>query len=169
MQRQTGLLSLNNHGYSALIMVEDGEVVDAELGRLRGLPALFEGASWREGEFTFFNCPTTERTIELPLTVIQVRVRLWLDRWREVLNTIPSLGCLISVRDHPSGDVIIKPYQWTILTRVVGGPQSVADLAAALNEDPLTVARVCYELLGLGLCQVQPAMDESWQASRVLV
>lgn len=169
MQRQTGLLALNNQGYSALIMIEDGEVVDAELDRLRGLPALLGATSWGDGEFTFFNSAVTERTIDLPFSVVQVRVTLWLDRWREMLTAIPSLGCRITVRDQPSGDVIIKPYQWSILTHVVGGPQTVAALSHTLGEDPLTLTRICYELVMMGLCTVLPPLDDGWQESPVLV
>lgn len=168
-QRQTGLLALNNQGYSALIMVEDGEVVDAELDRLRGLPALLGAMSWGEGEFIFFNSAVTERTIDLPFSVIQVRVTLWLDRWGEMLVAIPSLACRISVCDQPSGDVIIKPYQWSILTHVVAGPQTVASLAHTLGEDPLTITRVCHELVTMGLCTVLPPLDDGWQESQVLV
>jgi hypothetical protein len=133
------------------------------------LPALFQAMSWNEGNFSFAASAATERTITLTLPVVQVRAALWLDRWRGVLTAIPSLGCRITVHSSPRGDVIIKPYQWGVLTRVVGGPMTVAELAHALKEDPLAITRICIELVELGLCEALPPLDQGWSESAVLV
>ncbi len=158
IQKQTGELTMRNYGFVAQAWVAEGELVDALLGRVHGLPALFQAMSWNEGGFTFTGNAAIERTITLTLPVVQVRAALWLDRWRNVLQTIPSLGNCITVHNSPRGDVIIKPYQWSVLTRVVGGPVSVADLAHALKEDPLAVTRICVELVEMSLCQVLPPL-----------
>ncbi len=169
IQKQTGQLTLRNRGFVAYATVEAGEVVDASLGRIHGLPALFQMMSWGEGIFNFTINAPAERTITLSLPILQVRAALWLDRWRSVLGIIPSLGCLITVHNSPRGDVIIKPYQWGVLTRVVGGPMTVADIAHALNEDPLAITRICVELIELGLCEALPPLDDGWSESAALV
>ncbi len=170
IQQQDGQLTVRNRGFLAYIYVEKGEVVDAALGRVHGLPALFQMITWSEGDFFFSTAPPApQRSINLSLAVIQVRASLWLDRWRNVLTTIPSLGHRIGVHSSPRGDVVIKPYQWSVLTRVVAGPMSIADLAHALKEDPLAVTRICVELAEVGLCQVLPPLDEGWHESPVLV
>jgi hypothetical protein len=159
IQKQTGELTMRNYGFVAQAWVEQGELVDALLGRVHGLPALFQAMSWNEGSFSFTSSAALERTITLTLPIIQVRAALWLDRWRAVLQTIPSLGNRITVHNSPRGDVIIKPYQWSVLTRVVGGPMTVADLAHALKEDPLAVTRICVELIEMSLCQVLAPLE----------
>jgi uncharacterized protein DUF4388 len=169
VQKQTGLLAIHNRGFTAEILVEDGEVVDARLGVSRGLYALFEAISWNEGIFFFFGAPIGAHTINLSLPVIQVRAALWLDRWRDVLQTIPSLGHRIIVSEAPHGDVVIKPYQWVVLTRIVAGPITVAELALALNYPALEVMRACAELLQVGLCNLLPPLDDGWVESKVLV
>ncbi len=169
IQKQTGQLTLRNRGFVAYVSVENGEVADASLGRIHGLPALFQAMSWGEGSFSFIATSAADRTITLTLPVVQVRAALWLDRWRNVLGIIPSLGCRITVHNSPHGDVIIKPYQWGVLTRVVGGPMTVANLAHALKEDPLAITRICVELIELGLCEALPPLEDSWSADAALV
>ena len=51
MQKATGDLRLVNYDIVAQIFVEAGEVVEATLGRDRGLPALFYALSWTNGRF----------------------------------------------------------------------------------------------------------------------
>ena len=169
IQKQSGQLTVRNRGFVAYVAVEAGEVTDASLGRIHGLPALFQVMSWGEGSFSFAAAPPAERTITLTLPVVQVRASLWLDRWRSVLGVIPSLGCRITVHSSPRGDVIIKPYQWGVLTRVVSGPMTVADIAHALKEDPLAITRICVELIELGLCEALPPLEDGWSESAVLV
>lgn len=169
MQRQGGLLTVRNRGFLAQVWVEQGEVVDARLGVSRGLYALFEAMSWSEGEFQFMVAPIEARSISVSLPVIQVRAALWLDRWRDVLHAIPSLGHRIVVCQAPLGDVVIKPYQWTVLTRVVNGPLTIAELALDLDHPALDVMSACVELLQIGLCQLLPPLEEGWVESQVLV
>lgn len=169
VQKQTGQLAIHNRGFSAEVWVENGEVVDARLGVSRGLYALFEAISWNEGTFFFFAAPIDERTINLSLPVIQVRAALWLDRWRDVLQAIPSLGHRIVVSEAPLGDVVIKPYQWTVLTRIVAGPITIAELALDLSYPALDVMRACVELLQVGLCKLLPPLEDGWVESKVLV
>lgn len=169
IQKASGQLTVRNRGFACHIWVAEGEVVDALLGRVRGLPALFQAMSWHDGSFTYTLAAAQEHNITLTLPVVQVRAALWLDRWRNVLSTIPSLGCRVTVHSSPRGDVIIKPYQWGVLTRVVGGAVAVADLAHALDEDPLALTRICVELVELGLCEILPPLEDGWRESQVLV
>lgn len=169
IQQQSGLLTLHNRGFVGQVWIENGEVVDARLGVSRGLYALFETMSWVEGEFMFAPAPIGVHSISLSLPVIQVRAALWLDRWRDVLHAIPSLGHRITVCQAPLGEVVIKPYQWSVLTRVVNGPLTIAELALALDYPALEVMRACVELLQIGLCQLLPPLEDGWVESKVLV
>ncbi len=169
MQKQSGLLTIRNRGFLGQVWLEHGEVVDARLGVSHGLYALFEAMSWGEGEFLFMVAPLEARSINLSLPVIQVRAALWLDRWHDVMQAIPSLGHRITVCQAPLGDVVIKPYQWSVLTRVVSGPVTIAALALDLNYPALDVMKACVELLQVGLCQLLPPLEDGWVESMVLV
>jgi Domain of unknown function (DUF4388) len=169
MQKQSGLLTLHNRGFVGQVWVENGEVVDARLGVSRGLYALFETMCWGEGEFFFVVAPIEARSISLSLPVIQLRAALWLDRWRDVLQAIPSLGHRIAVCPAPLGDVVIKRYQWSVLTRIVTGPLTIAELALDLDYPTLDVMRACAELLQVGLCQLLPPLEDGWIESKVLL
>ena len=54
LQKVRGDFRLENHSIVAHIYVDGGEVVDAVLGRDRGLPALFYALSWTSGRFFSF-------------------------------------------------------------------------------------------------------------------
>lgn len=169
LQQQSGLLVIHNRGFTAEVWVERGEVVDAVLGVSRGLYALFEAMSWTEGQFSFVRSRIGPRSINLSLPIIQVRAALWLERWRDVRTVIPSLGHRITVQPPPNGDVVIKPYQWRILTYIVNAPVTIADLALSLNYPVLEVMRACVELINIGLCILLPPLEDGWVESKVLV
>ena len=156
MQKATGDLRLVNYDIVAHIYVEAGEVVEATLGRDRGLPALFYALSWTSGRFYFSPDTAPARTIQLSLPVIQVRAALWMERWRQVDQVFPSIFHRIGIHPQPAGEVTVHPHQWQVLTHIVAAPVSLARLAGILTQDVMAVARVSAELVKLGLAQVLP-------------
>ncbi|HUS13484.1 MAG TPA: DUF4388 domain-containing protein [Chloroflexia bacterium] len=156
LQRATGVLYLQNRSLSATIQVEGGEVVGATLGAEQGVPALFYALSWNTGRFQFRLEPAGPRTIHLSLPVIQVRATLWLDRWRDLRRVFPTIWYRIGIHPQPSGEVVIQPHQWQVLTRIVADPVSLVRLAEYLHADVLAVTRVAVELVNLGLAIVVP-------------
>lgn len=50
--RATTLIEVHSHGSSGRIRFEDGEIIDAAVGEIRGVPALAAIVSWRGGRVT---------------------------------------------------------------------------------------------------------------------
>jgi hypothetical protein len=160
MQQVRGELRLENQGILAHIYLDGGEVVEAILGRDRGLAALFYALSWTSGRFFFLPGPVPPRTIQLSLPVIQVRAALWMDRWRLLDRVFPTIWHRVGLHPQPPGEVTIQPHQWQVLTRIVATPISIVRLAALLNQDVMAMARIAAELVNMGMAVVLPPDDE---------
>lgn len=160
VQKATGVLYLQNRSLGATIHVDNGEVVGATMGREQGVPALFYALSWNTGRFQFRQEPPGPRLITLSLPVIQVRAQLWLDRWGDLRRVFPSIWYRIGIHPQPSGEVVIQPHQWQVLTRIVAEPVSLVRLAEQMHADVLMMSRVAAELVNLGLAIVVPPDDE---------
>jgi hypothetical protein len=161
MQQVRGELRLENQGILAHIYLDGGEVVDAMLGRDRGLAALFYALSWTSGRFFFLPGPVPPRTIRLSLPVIQVRAALWMDRWRNLDRVFPTIWHRVGLHPQPPGEVTIQPHQWQVLTRIVAAPISIVRLAALLNQDVMAMARIAAELVNMGMAVVLPPDEET--------
>lgn len=156
IQKATGNLRLRSGKAEGFIFVEKGEVFDAGLGSVNGALALFQLFGWRQGEFLFeVDGPgPTRRTIEASLPVLQVRATLWLDNMNKYMPIIPSTSHRIAVASEPRSEVVIEPYQWPVLTKIVSKPLSIAQLAAELDQDLMTVTRIAADLVKMGVAVV---------------
>jgi len=159
IQKQTGWLYLRSNNFEGYIYIDKGEVFDAGVGRISsGALAVFQLFGWKQGEFSFeVGVPAPERrTIEASLPVLQVRATLWLDSMSKYSPIIPSPNHRVAIAAEPRSEVVIEPYQWAVLTKIVSRSLSVAELAAELNQDLMTVTRIAAELVKMGVAVVYP-------------
>jgi Domain of unknown function (DUF4388) len=156
IQKQTGYLHLTNGPTGGAIYVEKGEVFDAKLGSVVGSLALFQLFGWKSGDFSFevnVNAPE-KRTIDASLPVLQVRATLWLDNWSKYNPIIPSTSHRISIAPEPRSEVVIEPYQWPVLTKIVSRPMTIAELAADIDRDLMEVTKIAADLVKMGVAVV---------------
>jgi hypothetical protein len=158
IQKQTGALHLTQASMNGYVYVENGEVWDAKLGTVIGAYALFQLFGWKQGQFNFEvnGMSTPRRTIEATLPVLQVRATLWLDSWNKYNQLVPSMAHRIVIANDPPGEVVIEPYQWAVLTKIVTKPLSIAQLAEELDQDLMTIARIAADLVRVGVAVVKP-------------
>jgi hypothetical protein len=156
IQKSSGRLWLRSGKAEGFIYVDRGEVYDSGLGSVNGALALFQLFGWRQGEFSFeIDGPVpSRRTIEASLPVLQVRATLWLDNMNKYMPIIPSTSHRIAVANEPRSEVVIEPYQWPVLTKIVSKPLSIAQLAAELDQDLMTVTRIAADLVKMGVAVV---------------
>jgi hypothetical protein len=62
----------------------------------------------------------------------------------------------IVIANDPPGEVVIEPYQWAVLTKIVTKPLSIAQLAEELDQDLMTIARIAADLVRVGVAVVKP-------------
>ncbi len=158
IQKQTGMLHMKSGPELGAIYVDKGEVYDARLDSVSGALALFQLFGWKIGDFMFevnIALPP-KRTIEASLPVLQVRATLWLDNWNKYNPIIPSTLHRIGMAAEPRSEVMIEPYHWSVLTRIVMEPKSINTLANELGQNVMTVTRVAADLVKMGVAVVYP-------------
>jgi hypothetical protein len=162
IQKQSGYLHLSNGVTVGSIYVEKGEVYDARLGSVTGSLALFQLFGWKSGEFGFEvgMPPPEKRTIDASLPVLQVRATLWLDNWSKYNPIIPSTSHRISIAPEPRSEVVIEPYQWPVLTKIVSRPMTIAELAADIDRDLMEVTKIAADLVKMGVAVVYEPSSE---------
>lgn len=156
IQKQSGYLHLSNGLTIGSIYVEKGEVFDAKLGSVTGALALFQLFGWKSGEFGFEVgvAAPDKRTIDASLPVLQVRATLWLDNWSKYNPIIPSTSHRISIAPEPRSEVVIEPYQWPVLTKIVARPMTIAELAIEIDRDLMEVTKIAADLVKMGVAVV---------------
>jgi hypothetical protein len=162
IQKQSGYLRLKSGAAEGFIYVDKGEVFDAGLGRVSsGALAVFQLFGWRQGDFSFeIGAPAPERrTIEASLPVLQVRATLWLDSMNKYSAIIPTPNHRVAISPDPRSEVVIEPYQWAVLTKIVSRAMSISELSAELGQDLMTVTRITAELVKTGVAVIHPPSE----------
>jgi len=122
MQRRSGALFLdrtddNERRHRARLLIRDGEVLQAEVGRVDGEKALFRLMSWRSGRFRFEPGARTETpTILAPTRRLLVEGQRQLEEWDRLSLQLPPLDAPVKLAVK-SGDLpnIVHPLTQEVL------------------------------------------------------
>src|SRR5262245_25643015 len=92
ISRKSGVLELTNDTQRGSIFFRDGQLVDAELAKLRGEAAIYRLLLWNEGEFEIDFRPIREgQRINSSTQAILMEGMRRIDEWGRLLEQIPSL------------------------------------------------------------------------------
>jgi CheY-like chemotaxis protein len=102
INRKSGIIHIvNRDGRRGAIYFRDGQVIDAEAGRLSGSEALYRLFSWAEGTFEVEFKPIRRKdTIELSPQALLMEGMRRLDEWTRLLEAMPSLETTFEVDYH---------------------------------------------------------------------
>jgi CheY-like chemotaxis protein len=102
INRKSGIIHIvNRDGRRGAIYFRDGQVIDAEAGRLSGSEALYRLFSWAEGTFEVEFKPIRRKdTIELSPQALLMEGMRRLDEWTRLLEAMPSLDTTFEVDYH---------------------------------------------------------------------
>ncbi|MCD6571095.1 MAG: DUF4388 domain-containing protein [Deltaproteobacteria bacterium] len=154
---RTGRLSLNNGGVAGSIFFDDGKVIHASCGPIKGVKAIYEMAAWTSGEYTFFVDDTPDlTTIDMPVDEILSEAA---DRTRQmdrITSLIPSSGVVYTLDpDINEKEITLKFIQWRVLAHT-DGTKSIADIAQTLGLTVFDTMKVFYTLLKMGIIKEVP-------------
>ena len=100
ISRKSGVLYLSNGAQRGAIYFQEGQVLDAELGRLRGEPAVYRFLVWNEGSFEIdFRQVRRERAIETSTQGLLMEGMRRVDEWGRLLEQLPPLESVFEVSD----------------------------------------------------------------------
>jgi len=98
VSRKSGILRITNKDQEAVIALRDGAVVDAVLGKLRGVEVVYRTLVWNEGQFEVEFTP-----VDVPDIIGQSTQGLLmegmrrLDEWTRLLEQLPPLSTRLRV------------------------------------------------------------------------
>jgi hypothetical protein len=164
---KTGVFTLSGEGLEGKIYLRDGQVVDAQIGSLRGENALYEMAMWRSGGFIFIpGIEPDQSTISRSNTSLMMEAARRHDEWRVLQRKIPSLGAVpyFLPRDPRHDQITLSPVEWQVVTSI-DGQRSVTQLETVTGLPAFDVCKVLFGLITSSLIALRE-LEEKPAAGR---
>lgn len=101
ISRKSGVAYLSSEGRRGAIYFDEGRLVDAELGRLRGERAVYRFLVWNEGAFDIEFRPirVARQTIQGSTQGLLMEGMRRVDEWGRLLEQLPPLDSIFEVDD----------------------------------------------------------------------
>ncbi|MBI5498766.1 MAG: DUF4388 domain-containing protein [Deltaproteobacteria bacterium] len=153
LSKKTGALHLTRSGDRGVIYFQDGEVVDAEVGRHRGVAAVYRLLTWSEGFFDVdFRPVRRTRTIHLSSQEILMEGMRRLDEWGRLIEQLPPLDTIFMV---DAGELIGRldeiPDEVNAIIRLTDGTRSLLEIIDAAPFDDLETLKIITRLSFYGI------------------
>ncbi|GAB5542447.1 MAG: hypothetical protein SangKO_022070 [Sandaracinaceae bacterium] len=149
ISRKSGVLELTNEGQRGSISFRDGQLVDAEMGRLAAENAIYRLLLWNEGEFEIdFRPVRVEPRITASTQAILMEGMRRIDEWGRLLEQIPTLDNVFEVSEEELVERLAEiPDEINQILRFIDGRRSllqVVDLAGGDDLETLTAITKLY-------------------------
>jgi hypothetical protein len=158
---KSGAFHLTRDGEQGTIYLQDGQIVDASVGNLRGEYAVYEMAIWSSGDFVFNPGDAAhEVTVRRSNANLMMEAARRLDEWRVLSRRIPSLDLIpyFPSRDGGQDQVTLSPQEWIIVTHIDGG-HSIEEIAGLLRWAAFDVSKLLFGMITSGLVALRNPSD----------
>jgi DNA-binding response OmpR family regulator len=158
---QSGTLVLKKAGLQARVYLNDGSVVHAEAGGLKGEDAFYDLALWNQGQFHYIvGEVTTEVTIRKSGTSLLMEATRRMDEWNLISSKIPSFD-VVPHRVATSGGEAIRltRVDWRVVS-LVDGTRTIRQMAEELETDLYDVGRAVFGLITAGALSLDSDKNE---------
>jgi hypothetical protein len=155
---KTGVFTLSSsEGVDGMIFLRDGQIIDATAGKLSGELAVYEMATWRQGQFIFTANIESERvTVTKSNTNLMMEAARRFDEFRVLQRKIPSMDVIpyFLPREPGQDQITLSPQEWAVVTRV-DGQLSIKQLEEVTGLPAFDVCKVLYGLVTSGLLSLR--------------
>lgn len=138
----------------------DGKIVDARLGNMPPLDAVFTFFTFSSGPFRFHDDVQPERTsITLSNEMIIMEGITRQDAWEKMQAQLPSLSVIPRLVTNPAStgnEINIEADEWRVLT-MVNGKNTVAQISQRSGLGELRTCEIVARLLNNGLIEKREA------------
>lgn len=156
--RRTGQLFLENATQKGIIYVDQGDIVQASLGKsLEGREAIYKFFNWTSGSFKFEPGKiNVEKSIKLGWQHLIMEGARHTDEMDRIKQIISSPDIIVTVVDNPPEGVdeiklTVEELQVSIL---VQGEKKVSAILEESNFDEFETYQMLYRLISAGLLRV---------------
>lgn len=168
VSRKTGAFHVDRDGERGRIFLRAGQIVDAEVGTLRGEHAVYEMATWTRGHFSFkAGEACDETTIQASNATLMMEAARRLDEWRVLARKIPSLDVVpfFPPRDQGLDQVTLSPQEWVLVTNI-DGHRSIEEIAEQLQWGSFDVSKLLFGLITSGLVALRRVDEQTESESQ---
>jgi hypothetical protein len=156
---KTGMFSLTSGASKGEIYLRDGQIVHAEVGKLREEEAVYEMAIWRDGEFVFIPGKETQHTsIRRSNTNLLMEAARRIDEWSILSKKIPSTQMVpVFTNQATTTSVSLTPQEWMLISKT-DERRTIEELAIAVGMSPFEVCKLLYGLITSGLLTLRESL-----------
>jgi DNA-binding response OmpR family regulator len=153
ISRKSGVLELTNGAQRGAVTFRDGQLVDAELGKLRGEAAIYRLLLWNEGEFEIdFRPVRAEQRIVSSTQALLMEGMRRIDEWGRLLEQIPSLDNVFEVSEEELVERLSEiPDEINGILRHIDGRRSLMQVVDACDGDDLETLTAITKLYFEGI------------------
>ena len=147
--QKTGVFSVQNGSDQGQIFLEDGKIVHGSKENLTGNEAVYDIASWDNGEFVFTSgVEPPDKTITDSNNQLLMEAARRQDEWRLLSQKIGSMDQVpfLGEPEDPNASVTFSPQEWAVV-RLIDGKRSINEIATAWDSSPFEVCKVLYGLI----------------------
>ncbi|MBN1774673.1 MAG: DUF4388 domain-containing protein, partial [Deltaproteobacteria bacterium] len=153
LSKKTGALHLTRESERGVIYFQDGEMADAEVGRHRGVAAVYRLLTWSEGYFDVdFRPVRRSRTIHMATQEILMEGMRRLDEWGRLIEQLPPLDTVFMV---DAGELIGRldeiPDEVNAIIRLTDGTRTLLEIIDAAPFDDLETLKIITRLSFYGI------------------
>ncbi len=164
---KSGSFVLQKEPEEGVIYLENGRIVHALIGDLKGEEAVYAMATWNEGSFRFNPGERSpEQSITKNNTNLLMEAARRMDEWRVLSKRIPSLEHVprFQVPEGKQGQINLNTQEWLVLSKI-DGKTSIDQIARTVNLSAFDVAKLLYGLITMGLIILEEPGTQVEQAS----
>ncbi len=145
---KTGAFTLSRNSERGQIFLREGQIGHASAGHLVGEEAVYELATWSEGDFTFEpGAAFEQQTINKSNTNLLMEAARRMDEWKILAKRIRSTRQVpVAVQGDFSASVSFTAGEWR-LASLIDGRRSIEELAVALDLSPFETSKTLFGLL----------------------
>lgn len=169
--RRTGAVKIRSGRHHAVLYFRDGEVIDAELARLRGEEAVFRALTWHSGEFDVDLCEVERPdVVGKPLQGLLMEGMRRVDEWARLTGELPALSSVVQV-DHTALATRLPqvPDELEGILGLVDGSKTLLQVIDESPYDDLSTASVIAKLHREGLIRIVGASAARGPRSNLVV
>ncbi|MFW5926041.1 MAG: DUF4388 domain-containing protein [Myxococcota bacterium] len=154
ISRKSGVLHLSSGNQRGAIYFQEGRIVHAELGKLRGESAVYRVLVWNEGHFDleFRSVRVEEETIQTSTQGLLMEGMRRVDEWGRLLEQLPILESVFDVDDEQLLERLAEiPDEINDILKLFDGKRTVMEVVDEHGEDDLATLTAISKLYFEGL------------------
>lgn len=148
---RSGSIQINRNGRTGAIYFREGNILDAMCGKLQGEEALYRLMLWPDGKFRVEYHENVRRAdhIEKNSSELLLEGIRRLDKWNELVGTLPSLGRVFEADYQRLPDLLEElPEEAGRVVRLFDGMRSLREVIDDSPFDDITTLQIIRRLLG---------------------